>query len=73
MLMGTTFNDLSLLLVLREMVPFVIGDQLHKFLRNASICVTNRIGGNEVSFGPDREGEVLSGLNLSSPEIHARS
>ena len=43
MLMGTTFNDLSLLLVLREMVPFGIGDQLHKFLRNADFSLATRV------------------------------
>lgn len=55
MLVGTTDNYLSLLFLIREMALFGIGDQVHKSLRNASICIITRNWGNGVAFGSDKE------------------
>lgn len=43
---------MSLLSVTREMVPLAEGNWLHKFLRNAGICLTARIWRHEISFVP---------------------
>lgn len=50
--MGTTASHLSLLLVVREMAPWVEGNPLHKFLRNAGLCLTARIWGYGVPLDP---------------------
>jgi hypothetical protein len=52
MLIGITDIRLSLLLVI-IMAPLIERNQLHKFLRNADFCLTTRICGNRVTFGPD--------------------
>lgn len=37
----------------REMALLVEGNQLHKLPRNSGFCLTTRIRGNGVSFGPN--------------------
>lgn len=60
MLIGITDIRLSLLLVIIEVIDnrsedllVIERNQLHKFLRNADFCLTTRICGNRVTFGPD--------------------
>lgn len=71
MLWYTNRYCLFLLSVIREMDPFVEGNQLHKLLRNKSFCLITRIWGDGVSCGPakindhaGRESHRLSGFLL---------
>lgn len=43
MLIGTTDSHLSLLPVIREMVPLVGSNRVGQLLRNADICLTSRM------------------------------
>jgi hypothetical protein len=49
----TTDSHVSFLPPIREMAPVVEGSHLHRLLRNAGFCLTDRIWGNGVFFGPD--------------------